>query len=232
MSKRPQQTPASGLSEHEAAQLLDSLKAIVWRGDPDTYCFTYVSQAAEEILGYPVADWLGDPNFWAERIHPEDRDWTLDYCITNTQNLQDHEFYYRMIAADGRAVWLKDVVHLVIEDGRPVESVGVMVDISDSKRAEAAELELERARADQHHAFRLNDAIVQGLAVAKYALDLELGGKAGEAVAETLTKARAIVSDLLENARAQGLDVSDFVRSDDRLAQLAEAAALKESAGN
>ena len=222
MSKRPRQARDPGLSEHEAAQLLDSLKAIVWRGDPDTYCFTYVSQAAEDILGYPLADWLDDPSFWADHIHPDDRGWTLDYCVTNTNARRDHEFDYRMIAADGREVWLKDVVHLVIEDGRPVESVGVMVDISDSKRVEAAELELDRARANQQHALQLNDAIVQGLAVAKYALDLELGGKAGEAVAETLQKAREIVSGLLEDAKDQGLDVSDFVRPEEPLAQLGE----------
>src|SRR3712207_1929971 len=91
-----------GLSESEANQLLDSLKAIVWRGNPDTYCFTYVSKAAEDMLGYPIQDWLGDPTFWSEHMHPEDRGWAIDYCVTNTNALTDHEFEYRMIAADGR----------------------------------------------------------------------------------------------------------------------------------
>lgn len=214
MSEISPQTPTRGLSTDEAAHLLDSLKAIVWRGDPDSYCFTYVSQAAEDILGYPLADWLDDPAFWAEHIHPDDRDWTLDYCVSNTNALRDHEFEYRMIAADGREVWLKDVVHLVVKDGRPVESVGVMVDISDTKRAEAAEHELESARANQRHALQLNDAVVQGLAVAKYALDLELDQKAEEAVSETLEKAREIVAGLLETAGKQGLDVSQLLRPD------------------
>lgn len=214
MAETPAKEARAGLSSDEAAQLLDSLKAIVWRGDPDSYCFTYVSPAAEDILGYPLADWLDDPTFWAQHIHPDDRDWTLEYCVTNTNALQDHEFEYRMIAADGREVWLKDVVHLVVRDGRPVESVGVMVDISDTKRAEAAEIELQRARADQRHALQLNDAVVQGLAVAKYALDLELDQKAEEAVAETLEKAREIVAGLLESAGKQGLEVSELLRPD------------------
>ena len=201
----------AGLSEWEAAGLLESLNAIVWRGDPDSYCFTYVSKAAEKILGYPVEQWLDDSTFWAEHIHPEDRDWTLDYCVTNTAALRDHEFEYRMIAADGREVWLKDVVHLIVEDGQPVESIGVMVDITDKKRADAAERELERARQNQGQALFLNDEIVQGLAVAKHALDLQLNDKVEEAVSHTLDKARKTVTALLDEA-SDPAEIGDVLR--------------------
>ena len=208
----PQGRASTGLSQVEAIRLLDALKVIVWRGDPDSYCFTYVSQAAEDILGYPLEDWLDDPKFWAEHIHPEDRQWTLDYCVSNTSALQDHEFEYRMIAADGREVWLKDVVHLVVEGGRPVESVGVMVDITDKKQADHAMRELERARADQAHALQLNDEIVQGLAVASFALDMKHGDTAQVAINETLEKAQEIVSGLLASAGEQRL--TDLLRKE------------------
>jgi PAS domain S-box-containing protein len=191
-----------GLSEGEAVTLLDQLKAIVWRGDPDTYCFTYVSKAAETLLGYPLDDWIGDPKFWASHMHPDDASWALDFCVMNTNRLQDHEFEYRMIAADGREVWLKDVVHLVIEDGKPVESVGVMVDITDKKRAEAYQDELDEARRRQQQALQLNDTVVQGLATAKMALELDADDKASEVVADTLSNAKKIVDQLLEAAEA------------------------------
>ena len=212
MSTQQGRPAAAGLSQDEARHLLESLKAIVWRGDPDSYCFTYVSQAAEDILGYPVDQWLDDPKFWAEHIHPDDREWTLDYCVTNTNALRDHEFEYRMIAADGREVWLKDVVHLIVEGGRPVESIGVMVDITDKKRADEAEKQLELAQASQQHALKLNDAIVQGLAIAKYALEANLGDKAEGAVTETLQKAQEMMSELLEKADRQGVDPSEALR--------------------
>ena len=202
------------LSPEEATHLLDTLKAIVWRGDPDSYCFTYVSPAAEDILGYPLEDWLDDPTFWANHIHPEDRDWTLDYCVTNTNKLKDHEFEYRMLAADGRVVWLKDVVHLIVRDGRPVESIGVMVDITDKKRADEAERELELARTNRDQAMQVHEAIVQGLAVASYALDLKMEDKAGEALTETLDKAREMVSNLLEKAGGQGLNPAELLREE------------------
>lgn len=203
-----------GLSEGEAITLLDHLKAIVWRGDPETYCFTYVSKAAE-TLGYPLEDWIGSPTFWAEHMHPDDRSWALDFCVANTNQLQDHEFEYRMIAADGREVWLKDVVHLVIKDGKPVESVGVMVDITDKKRAELYEDQLKDAFRQQQQALQLNDTVVQGLVTAKMALELDAGDKASEVVGATLNNARSIVDALLQAAEQnRPLVAGSLVRED------------------
>ncbi|HJX83793.1 MAG TPA: PAS domain S-box protein, partial [Candidatus Angelobacter sp.] len=50
-----------------------------------------------------------------------------------TRQLQDHEFEYRMIAADGRVVWLRDIVNVTVEGGEPTELTGVMIDISEQK---------------------------------------------------------------------------------------------------
>jgi PAS domain S-box-containing protein len=43
-----------------------------------------------------------------------------------------------MLSADGRTVWLKDVVRVIAEGGRPKELVGVMVDVTSRKEAEKA----------------------------------------------------------------------------------------------
>jgi diguanylate cyclase (GGDEF)-like protein/PAS domain S-box-containing protein len=118
--------------------LVESTSAILWRGDPADFRFTYVSPEAEAILGYPVERWLREPGFWVEHIHPEDRDWAPDYCARATAELRQHSFDYRMIAADGRTVWLRDVVSVLAEDGQPVSMVGVMVDITSTKETEAA----------------------------------------------------------------------------------------------
>ena len=203
---------SAGLNEHEAHSVLDSLNAIVWRGDPETYCFTYVSAAAERLLGYPVDNWIGDPQFWADHMHPEDRDWALNYCVDNTTALRDHDFEYRMIATDGRDVWLKDVVHLLVEDGKAKESVGLMLDITRQKEADEYRQHYERAQENQRRALELNDEIVQGLATAKYALDLNLAPKAEQALDETLMKARQIVGELLDrDGNKEGVP-TDFLR--------------------
>ncbi|HXE76430.1 MAG TPA: PAS domain S-box protein [Candidatus Xenobia bacterium] len=129
-------------AERRFRELVRDLHAIVWEADAETFQFTFVSQRAADILGYPVERWLSEPDFWARHIHPEDRDWAVNLCRESTAEGRDHEIEYRMIAADGRTVWLWDKVR-VLEDeqGRPRQLRGVMVDITEHMRAEHALLE-------------------------------------------------------------------------------------------
>ncbi|QXD16761.1 PAS domain S-box protein [Rhodocaloribacter litoris] len=117
-------------------ELIGSTLAILWEGDPETFAFSFVSREAEALLGYPVDRWIEEPNFWVEHIHPEDRGWAPAFCARATEECRRHTFEYRMIAADGRVVWLRDVVNVLAEDGRPVRLVGVMLDITEQKEAE------------------------------------------------------------------------------------------------
>ena len=127
----------------ELEQILDSIQAIVWRGDPRTFQFTYVSGEAEALLGYPCERWTTEPTFWADHIHPEDREWAVSFCAKATAERRTHEFEYRMIAADGRVVWLRDIVRVVVEDDQVRELIGVMVDVTERRRVEE---EAERKR--------------------------------------------------------------------------------------
>jgi signal transduction histidine kinase/CheY-like chemotaxis protein len=52
---------------------------------------------------------------------------------------RDHEFEYRAVTADGREVWLRDIVHVVRDaDGQPVTLRGLTVDLTELKRSERA----------------------------------------------------------------------------------------------
>lgn len=124
---------------HRAQQyqaLVESTSAILWEGDPETFRFTFVSGEAESLLGYPQARWIDEPTFWVDHIHPDDAEWAPDYCARATAEKRQHTFDYRMISADGRTVWLRDIVTVLVEDDRPVKLVGVMIDITGSKEAE------------------------------------------------------------------------------------------------
>lgn len=112
--------------------IVDSTDGIVWESDARTFVFSYVSAAAERILGFPVQQWY-QPGFWLAHLHPDDRDWAAKYCASCTGRLQNHDFEYRFIARDGRTVWLRDIVRVVSEDGAPRWLRGVMVDITESK---------------------------------------------------------------------------------------------------
>ncbi|MCC9654998.1 PAS domain S-box protein [Rhodopirellula halodulae] len=126
--------------------LVNGLDAIVWEADANTWEFSFVSERAEQILGYPIQRWLADPGFWPSIIHPDDRQHSIALCQNATRQCQDHDFEYRAITRDGRTVWLRDIVYVTSDDeGHPSHLRGVMVDISARK-----ELEQElRQRAEQ-----------------------------------------------------------------------------------
>jgi PAS domain S-box-containing protein len=153
----PAEPPAAdeattALAEAEARkrflELVQGLDAIVWEMDAQTRKFTFVSDRAVEILGYPISHWLHEPNFLHDRLlHREDRDLVLAFWMAATNEAQQ-EFQYRAIAADNRVVWLKDSVRVIgDENGRTKLLRGVMVDITKEKQAEELNQQLLQERA-------------------------------------------------------------------------------------
>jgi len=130
----------SDYQDERRSRLLDALPAIAWSASAQTFRFTYVNPAAETLLGYPAQRWLDEPSFWSEHLHPED--WQVPMlCHNETVAGRNHELIYRMIAADGRTVWLRDYVNVHKVDGVAVELFGIMVDITRQRDAEAASRE-------------------------------------------------------------------------------------------
>mgnify|MGYP001792072468 CR=1 FL=1 len=125
--------------DERRSRLLDAMPAIAWSASAQTFRFNYVNPAAEALLGYPVSRWLNEPHFWADHIHPDDKHVPM-LCRSETVAGRNHELVYRIIAADGRAVWLRDYVNVHSVDGVPVELFGVMVDITREREAEEAAL--------------------------------------------------------------------------------------------
>ncbi|MFN8487950.1 MAG: PAS domain S-box protein [Caldilineaceae bacterium] len=128
--------PLQGDAQLHYAQLLASIDGIFWEADARTFQFTYVSEQAERLLGYPINEWL-TPNFWQNHLHPDDCLWAVEFCTNAVNEHRNHSFEYRIIAADGRILWLRDVVSVVMEAGVPTKLRGIMVDITESKQAEA-----------------------------------------------------------------------------------------------
>ncbi|MFJ5992863.1 SpoIIE family protein phosphatase [Lentzea sp. NPDC092896] len=104
------------MSEPELASLVDDLPVIVWQGEARGRAVTFLSGTVERLLGHPARHWLGDPGFWAEITHPDDREeslrrrWSAD---------TDYETVYRVRTAAGDLVWLleKARVHGALRSG-------------------------------------------------------------------------------------------------------------------
>ncbi len=133
---------------HAAYQeLVNWIDGIVWEIDVRTFTYLFVSQHAERLLGYPVERWLTEPTFFQDHLHPDDREWAIAFCLQATREKRDHEMEYRMIAVDGRTVWLRDLVSVIVENDQPVKLRGVMVDITERKRTDEARAERTRLTA-------------------------------------------------------------------------------------
>ncbi|HEY82742.1 MAG TPA: PAS domain S-box protein [Dehalococcoidia bacterium] len=161
VTERKRMEEALRKSEQDYEILVNSIEGIMWEADAQTFRFSFVSKQAERLLGYPPELWLAEPTFWKDHIHPDDRDWAVDFCRQATKEKRPHEFEYRMVTADGRTVWLRDIVTVIVENDQPVKLRGLMVDITKRKRMEEALRESEE----------------------RYRALLELGTRVGEAVA-------------------------------------------------
>jgi PAS domain S-box-containing protein len=135
-AERDAATEARLQVEERYRGLVQSVNAVVWRADPSTLSFTFVSDRAETLLGYPVADWTADPGFWVRHLHPEDREITVTLCRDAIAGGRSHEMQYRMVSASGEAVWISDSVRVISDRIGGTEIVGIMMDISEQKRLE------------------------------------------------------------------------------------------------
>ena len=124
-------------SKEQFQRLVETTNAIAWEADVNTWSFTYVSPQVTRLLGYEVAECY-EEDFWVRHLHPEDRQFAIDFCSESAKHLSEYEFEYRMIAANGQAVWLRDLVSVVRGKDGPEALRGYLIDITDRKKAEAS----------------------------------------------------------------------------------------------
>ena len=124
--------------------LLESTKAIPWKIDWATLQFSYIGPQIEALLGWKPESWVSVED-WAARMHPDDRQWVVDYCVSQSKAGSDHEADYRALTKQGEYIWIRDVVHVVRDENGGVEAlVGFMFDISERKATEEKLLALQK----------------------------------------------------------------------------------------
>lgn len=138
-------------SEPESAlyrTLLESTRAIPWKIDWATGTFAYIGPQIESLLGWAPTSWVTVQD-WADRMHPDDRDRVVNFCISQSQSGVDHEADYRALTTQGDYVWIRDVVHVVRDlQGNVVALVGFMFDITERKQSEEKLLSLQQELED------------------------------------------------------------------------------------
>ncbi len=149
---------AAEASERRMRDLVQSVDVIVWEAEAGTPGFTFVSQRAEQILGYPVEQWLTEADFFHQHVHRDDRPAVkaLRQLAGAGQRFSEAEF--KMVAADGRTVWVHEKVRVFeASAGRPGQLRGVIVDITESKRAVEERARLSSAVKQMAEAVMITD---------------------------------------------------------------------------
>lgn len=123
-------------SEYHYRGMIESLSAIAWEANTHDYSYNYVSPHAENLLGYPLHQWL-KPGFWRSIVHPDDIEYAQAYCERAITQGNDHSIDYRVMSAEGRVVWVRDIVSMIAYGREPVMR-GLMIDISEAKQTEEA----------------------------------------------------------------------------------------------
>lgn len=124
--------------------LLESTRAIPWKIDWGSARFTYIGPQIEHLLGWSPSSWVSVDD-WAARMHPDDRERVVGFCVSQSQAGVDHEADYRALTASGEYVWIRDVVHVVRDGNGRVEAlVGFMFDITERKKTEEKLLSLQK----------------------------------------------------------------------------------------
>jgi len=124
--------------------LLESTKAIPWKIDWASMKFAYIGPQIEPLLGWSQDSWASAED-WAMRIHPEDREYVVNFCISQSKAGVDHEADYRALTKENGYVWIRDVVHVIRNEKDEVDSlIGFMFDISERKKTEEKLISLQK----------------------------------------------------------------------------------------
>lgn len=110
----------------------------------DTGEWLYVSPQIESLLGFSPEEWMDDSALWVSRLHPEDRERVLSeearpehFALSSRAHMLEPD-EYRMIARDGRTVWVRDEAVLIEDEpGRPLFH-GVLMNVTDRRQLEEA----------------------------------------------------------------------------------------------
>jgi PAS domain S-box-containing protein len=125
-------------SEARYRMLVEQVPAVVYEMDPNDERRTlFVNPQVESLFGYSREEWLDQPDIWIELLHPDDREIELAAHDLHNETGEPWSQEYRLIASDGRIVWVRDQAHLVRdEEGNASTWQGIMLDITGQKDME------------------------------------------------------------------------------------------------
>jgi diguanylate cyclase (GGDEF)-like protein/PAS domain S-box-containing protein len=130
------------LSPDEVARryrtLIEQLPLVVYVDALDAVSSNiFTSPQIEPVLGFSIDEWKTDTHLFTRLLHPEDRERVLAAHAHTHETHEPLSIEYRLIARDGRVIWLRDEGVIVLDDhGKPLYLQGYLLDITREREAE------------------------------------------------------------------------------------------------
>jgi CheY-like chemotaxis protein len=97
----------------------------------------FVGGNFDAVTGFPFAAVEANPDLWAERLHPDDREHALQ-AVETRRHTGTMALEYRWQCADGEYKhFLDQAILLPSANGEPAEYAGTLIDVSERKQLEA-----------------------------------------------------------------------------------------------
>jgi diguanylate cyclase (GGDEF)-like protein/PAS domain S-box-containing protein len=143
-------------SRERYRELVGALNGVVWEVIYGQH-IVFMSDRSLELLGYNSKTWLEDAKFWESHVHPDDLERASNAVRVGVQTGGSFQSDYRFLTADGRYLWMRDVVTVTRMANGETRLRGVLLDITEAKNNE---LKLEQSEARYELAMRgANDGI-------------------------------------------------------------------------
>jgi PAS domain S-box-containing protein len=142
-------------SESRLKMMMESSRIVPYaKAGPHFLDYTYISERADDMFGHPMAEWE-KPRAWINFIHPDDRDRMKRLAAAELRLNEDQEWEYRIVARDGRVIWVRDLFRVDRKVDGSLELRGMLIDVSAQKQRE---LDLEESRREIEAAMKQAEA--------------------------------------------------------------------------
>ncbi|MEG4216247.1 PAS domain S-box protein [Microcoleus sp. Pol14C6] len=135
ISDRKKTEAALKESEERFRQLAENIESVFWMVNVQPHEIIYISPAYEKIWGRSCADLYAYGHFFADSLHPEDRERVIANVTKQIES--EDEIEYRIVRPDGQIRWIRDRAFPIRNpSGKVYRIVGIAVDITARKQSE------------------------------------------------------------------------------------------------
>ena len=116
--------------------LVESVPLVIYVAEPGVAGkWHFVSPQISKMTGFNQEEWINEPRLWYSRVHPDDRDRTMQDEAEALHEGKMPKLEYRLLTKDERYIWISDESYVFVDSSKLLVQ-GFMLDITSRKLAE------------------------------------------------------------------------------------------------